>query len=153
MNPMDSLSAALAGGILLSLIFALIGLVYILLWVIGLVHCLKHCHTKDRTMWVLVIILVPFGYLFYYTMGRNSVPPIQSVPSYAGGAGLPAHSPTQDVPSGGLRAVQFRPAIDFASPPFDVRDMDDEKKRAASINAALTAMAKSSRSAKSVDRA
>jgi hypothetical protein len=55
---------------LLMLFAVLFGVSYFVFLLLGLIHCLKYKHDKDRLLWVLLIILLPFGFVLYYTMGR-----------------------------------------------------------------------------------
>ncbi len=122
-------TALFAGSIFLFLLFLALGVGYFVFWLLSLVHCIKHRHDKDRLMWIMIIIFVPFfGALFYMTMGRQKVPP--TMPNYV------PHQPQ------GLTEL---PPLDPSCPPLDINAMQDEKKRAAAINESLSAMGKSGR--------
>ncbi len=131
MDPTNALPAAFtalfAGSILLFLLFLTFAVSYFVFWLLGLIHCIKYKHDKDRLLWVLLIIMLPFGFLLYYTMGRVRVPP-----------SLPTQEPLSAQPT-----INYSP--DPLRAPLDISAMQDEKKRAAAINEALSAMGKSGR--------
>lgn len=135
----NSLQSVMNGAIAGSLIFSAFMLLFMLgliaLWLVGLIHCIKHKHDNDRLMWVLIVLLGgPVGSLLYWTMARSrsSTPAATAVPPV-----LQTSAPK----SGSVWAARPNPSFDHAA-------LHDEKKRAASINDALLEMAASKRRGK-----
>lgn len=111
----------LAGSIFLSLVAIVAGVTYFLVFACALIHCLQNKHDKDRLLWVLLIVFVPFGGALYFAIGRPSAVEKQRPGSHVALFPVPERAPPPT-----------------ANPPFDVGDMHDERMRAASINASLS---------------
>lgn len=55
----------------MALVSVLLAFSFIAFWFIGLIHCLKYQHSKDRLVWVLVTLFGgPIGAFIYFAMGR-----------------------------------------------------------------------------------
>lgn len=48
------------------------GIVSFIFWVISLIHVIQHEDIKDRTMWIIIILLVPLGSWVYFFSVRKS---------------------------------------------------------------------------------
>ena len=76
-NPGD----LLAGAALLSLFFLMLGpvlgLSYLGMLIFSAIRCVRRCPENDLTAWLLVTILVPFGWAFYLAIGPKISPGAQ----------------------------------------------------------------------------
>ena len=113
MDPQQVLSGMLAGSILMMLVSLAFSAAWFGLFLAALIHCLKHKHDKDRLTWIIVVIFVPLiGAILYFTIGKD-----------------------QD--TGHARATL--PPVGGPPPAIIPHAMEDEKARAAAINASLSA--------------
>ena len=51
-----------------AIIFGLINLVF---WIISLIHCIQHAPEDQKTLWIILILLVPFGSWVYFFTKRK----------------------------------------------------------------------------------
>ena len=90
-------SCGQAGGILAAIgvfifIFWIIGIANFVFWLISLIHIIKHEDIPNRTMWIVLILLVPFADLVYFFGPRRK---------YNKGGGMPS-MPPQGPPAGNM---------------------------------------------------
>jgi hypothetical protein len=116
------LKMMVAGGLMIVALEFLFLATCFTVWLVALIHCIKHKHDSDRLMWVLLVcFLGPLGAVLYLAMGKPKLPP----------------------PMLGSVAVINGPAT--GGPAFDHLAMQDEKKRAQAIDEALRAMSSAKR--------
>lgn len=62
-----------AGGILgFMAVIWILALVNFIIFILDLVHLIKHDDIKDRMLWIIVVLLVPFGALVYFFGPRRT---------------------------------------------------------------------------------
>jgi hypothetical protein len=72
----DAGATAVAGGMGIFMIVvwccaALFGIVNLVVWVMSLIHCIQHAPDDQKTLWLILIILVPFGAWIYFFTKRK----------------------------------------------------------------------------------
>ena len=129
MNLSDAIAGVFAAGILTVLLSFVFPLAYFALMFVALASLLKRPRDQDRTTWVLIIIFVPFGSIFYFLMAKSG--PTKTLPSSI----PPQISPLKPQ----------LPVTPSSAPPIDHSRIYDERRRAEAINQALSAMGRSNR--------
>jgi hypothetical protein len=62
------------GPVLVIIALVVIAPVYLGFLIFAAIRCARWCPEKDRTAWMLITIFVPFGWLFYLTIGPRRAP-------------------------------------------------------------------------------
>lgn len=91
----------------------LLGVTYAVFFIWALMHCLKYCPHPDKTTWVIVIIWVPFGFIFYKTMAPSIYDWMKGTPPPP-----PTPQPKPDRPKP-TPPPKFRSMGDGSFPPID----------------------------------
>jgi hypothetical protein len=130
MDPAKAAAGIMVGGVLFVFIAFALGAAYFILWLAALINCATRKSSEDKVAWVLIIIFVPlFGAIFYFVMGRPKPTPLlpkSAQPPMLSGSMPPSFTSTQTQAN-------------------DPDALSDERRRAKSINQALSTEATKSR--------
>ena len=52
--------------------FVIFGIANLVIWIMSLIHCIQNAPDDKKTMWLLIIILVPFGsWVYFFTKKKE----------------------------------------------------------------------------------
>jgi hypothetical protein len=58
-------------GLILTCCFGIFWIVIMVMYIMSLVHCVQNAPEDKKTMWILLILFVPFAALIYFFTKRN----------------------------------------------------------------------------------